>query len=346
MFGWRAGAQTNEIKLDSLTIKGKTYTNCTLLILSPLDGIVRFDGGGAKIKLQELPEPYRTKYFNESTATDFEKSESNKKTIQRTQNEAAFREARQKFIEKFEPLRVINGELYDFSVLYQLTSDGTWDEDKIARVFIDWTVQGKIIQVLTDGLLVEESRLDRAVLLKNYRHQASKVDDSLITAFALPSGRFKYENTAGAEKTVYAFDCGRTYDPNTDAFFKKTILACRPNMVYLDGRVFTYQTFETNCPVLDSDKFVSQKLAQLRTTKLKSDNKLESNMSPSGQDIVNSNPTASGTGFLITTDGYLISNNHVVKDATKIRVVTSAGTLDAKHPAVKPDGRSVRACSA
>ncbi|HVU26832.1 MAG TPA: tetratricopeptide repeat-containing serine protease family protein [Verrucomicrobiae bacterium] len=41
-------------------------------------------------------------------------------------------------------------------------------------------------------------------------------------------------------------------------------------------------------------------------------------------------PTASGTGFFITDDGYLISNLHVVKDATKVRLLTSVGTIDAK----------------
>jgi len=39
---------------------------------------------------------------------------------------------------------------------------------------------------------------------------------------------------------------------------------------------------------------------------------------------------ASGTGFFITDDGYLISNNHVVKGATKVRLVTGAGLIDAK----------------
>jgi S1-C subfamily serine protease len=42
-----------------------------------------------------------------------------------------------------------------------------------------------------------------------------------------------------------------------------------------------------------------------------------------------SEPEASGTGFFITDDGYLISNNHVVKGAAKIRVLTDAGLLDA-----------------
>jgi TPR repeat protein len=42
------------------------------------------------------------------------------------------------------------------------------------------------------------------------------------------------------------------------------------------------------------------------------------------------NPAASGTGFFITDDGYLISNYHVVKDATKVRLLTGAGLIDAK----------------
>ena len=46
--------------------------------------------------------------------------------------------------------------------------------------------------------------------------------------------------------------------------------------------------------------------------------------------ILSDQPAASGTGFFITEDGYLISNYHVVKDAAKVRLLTSAGTLDTK----------------
>ena len=52
--------------------------------------------------------------------------------------------------------------------------------------------------------------------------------------------------------------------------------------------------------------------------------------SSSDNSISPENPTASGTGFFITDDGYVISNYHVVKGATKVRLVTSAGTVDAK----------------
>ena len=42
------------------------------------------------------------------------------------------------------------------------------------------------------------------------------------------------------------------------------------------------------------------------------------------------NATASGTGFFITDDGYLITNEHVVKDAAHVRLVTSGGWISAK----------------
>ena len=40
-------------------------------------------------------------------------------------------------------------------------------------------------------------------------------------------------------------------------------------------------------------------------------------------------PKVTGTGFLITHNGYLITNHHVVKDSGKVRVQTTAGLLDA-----------------
>jgi TPR repeat protein len=54
-----------------------------------------------------------------------------------------------------------------------------------------------------------------------------------------------------------------------------------------------------------------------------------SNSNPSSP-VAADSPIANGTGFFITDDGYLITNNHVVKDAAKIRLVTSAGTISAK----------------
>jgi S1-C subfamily serine protease len=52
--------------------------------------------------------------------------------------------------------------------------------------------------------------------------------------------------------------------------------------------------------------------------------------SGSGNSTLPDNPRCFGTGFFITGDGYLISNYHVIKKATKVRLVMSAGTVDAK----------------
>ncbi len=49
----------------------------------------------------------------------------------------------------------------------------------------------------------------------------------------------------------------------------------------------------------------------------------------SGMGVTPTHPEASGTGFFITKDGYLITNNHVVKDAAQVRLVTSAGLIAA-----------------
>jgi TPR repeat protein len=56
----------------------------------------------------------------------------------------------------------------------------------------------------------------------------------------------------------------------------------------------------------------------------------ETSSSSSDNSISPENPTFTGTGFFITDNGYLISNYHVVKNATKVRLLTSAGLIDAK----------------
>jgi tetratricopeptide (TPR) repeat protein len=45
--------------------------------------------------------------------------------------------------------------------------------------------------------------------------------------------------------------------------------------------------------------------------------------------IIDSNPASTGTGFFITEDGFFITNDHVVKEAAQIRVVTGAGVFKA-----------------
>src|SRR5207249_3375797 len=52
--------------------------------------------------------------------------------------------------------------------------------------------------------------------------------------------------------------------------------------------------------------------------------------STSNTGIMQSSPESSGSGFFITEDGFLITNEHVVKDAMQIRLLMSAGLISAK----------------
>jgi TPR repeat protein len=45
--------------------------------------------------------------------------------------------------------------------------------------------------------------------------------------------------------------------------------------------------------------------------------------------IIDSNPASTGTGFFITEDGFLITNEHVIREASQVRVVTSTGVFKA-----------------
>jgi S1-C subfamily serine protease len=71
--------------------------------------------------------------------------------------------------------------------------------------------------------------------------------------------------------------------------------------------------------IIEGQRRATAFVPRMQTASLSSDN----STSPE-------NPSFVGTGFFITDDGYLISNYHVVKEATKVRLVTSAGTIDAK----------------
>jgi S1-C subfamily serine protease len=56
----------------------------------------------------------------------------------------------------------------------------------------------------------------------------------------------------------------------------------------------------------------------------------------SATSIMQTRPDCSGTGFFITDDGYLITNEHVAGNGAQVRLVTEAGLISAKVVKVDP----------
>jgi hypothetical protein len=91
---------------------------------------------------------------------------------------------------------------------------------------------------------------------------------------------------------------------------------------------------EQNMPIVErqlspAQRAEGQRLAQeweARHTKREAGQGLERRPATESNDA---EPKVTGTGFLITKNGYLVTNHHVVKDSEKVRVQTASGFLDA-----------------
>ena len=59
-----ASAQEENIPL--ITVAGRTLTNATLRVLNSSNAVISSGTTGAKIKLSDLPEPWRSKYYDET----------------------------------------------------------------------------------------------------------------------------------------------------------------------------------------------------------------------------------------------------------------------------------------
>ncbi len=92
-----------------------------------------------------------------------------------------------------------------------------------------------------------------------------------------------------------------------------------------DGKAIEQRNKTAN--VLTSDQLAE---AQQLSSAFVPKKETPSSNSNSSSSVAADSPIACGTGFFITDDGYLISNYHVVKEATKVCLVTSAGMVNAK----------------
>ncbi len=75
----------NLLALDLTTLDGKIYHDCQVGQVYPDSICLRFSGGGARVKLTNLPESLRTQYgYDAEKAAAFEKAEAERQQRERT----------------------------------------------------------------------------------------------------------------------------------------------------------------------------------------------------------------------------------------------------------------------
>jgi S1-C subfamily serine protease len=159
-----------------------------------------------------------------------------------------------------------------------------------------WTTfpKAKVIQVLDDGVILDATPDSRSYFAVHVKNLPGTIGDTdAINFTARLTGNYSYINKNGDDRTIREYDAGRPC--SRDEIPESVLKGEKPFDILASAGI-------PNIPSKDI-------IASL----------------PESHDL-----NATGSGFLITDDGYLVTNNHVVKNAKKVRVVTNAGTFDAK----------------
>jgi S1-C subfamily serine protease len=157
----------------------------------------------------------------------------------------------------------------------------------------DWVTvsKAKVIQVLDDGAILDITPDAESYLTVHVKNLAATIGDTDTISFSGKLvGNYSFINKLGDDRTIREYDAGRVCSRDEI-----------PESVLTGKKAFDVTSFAQS-----PNKDLIASLPE--SSELK----------------------ASGSGFFITEDGYLISNHHVVNGATKVRLVTSAGTIDAK----------------
>ena len=151
-------------------------------------------------------------------------------------------------------------------------------------------VKAKVIQIIDEGAIVDLGPDSIDSAVIFVRHlPAGTGDTDMVSFLAKQTGTYSYINKLDDERTIKKYDLGR--------IAKREEI---PESV-LDGKK-------------SSDVLVSEGAPQMDVTA-----KL-----PDSEDL-----QASGTGFFVSEDGFLITNFHVVRGASRVSVKTKGGVFAA-----------------
>jgi hypothetical protein len=221
----------------TITIGTNTYTNAHLRAYSAEYGSLRHDGGTERVKLADLPEPARSKFYDPQKA-EADKSATERAAVERKAQAAAASKAAsetecllacKRLSLPYHPYRKVGDQYYDLHGLYEQLA-----HKRVPGTFPEWftACEGPwnhytVMQITSDGLLVEHRRTilnltgngagnreeSLIYFLANYPFASSVVDGHSIAFIARRAGRHRYTDVQGATRTIEAFDYGIPCDP-------------------------------------------------------------------------------------------------------------------------------------
>ena len=150
----------------------------------------------------------------------------------------------------------------------------------------------KVYQIVSEGALIDSTPNDDSSLVPILVKNLPNTigDQDYISFVALPDGTFTYSNKKGDERTVRAYDVGEPCDRSE---IPETVLA--------GTRAF--------------DTLALRGMPQTDVVaKLPESGELE----------------VSGSGFFISADGYFITNDHVVRNAQRVKLKIGSDVLPAE----------------
>ena len=247
--------------IPSVEIDGNTYSNISKVYVSGARIIIIYPGGGTSSTADKLPADFVSSWLNSSAVASAKAGQN--AALDRAIAAGAFRE--------------VQGTVYDTR--------------KAGAGFAAFN-NVKLIQVLASdsAALIDPNPGDVYSRTVFYvKHLPPVGDTEFLTFTALPDGTYTYENKAGNERTVRAYDYGR--------------IVSREDIpvAVLNGQV----------------AFASLPLAGVQR-----------------KDVIatlpdSTNLVASGSGFFVSADGYLITNHHVVKGARRLQIQIGGATYPA-----------------
>jgi S1-C subfamily serine protease len=148
----------------------------------------------------------------------------------------------------------------------------------------------RVLQILDDGAIIDTTPNSYDDHVALFvKHLPTVSDTDYINFTALPTGTYSYFNKKGDDRTIRAYDVGRVCERSE---IPETVLS--------------------NKKSFDSIAVSGEPQTDVVAT-----------LPDSG------NLKASGSGFFVSADGYLITNNHVVKNALRVKVKNTSGVFPA-----------------